>query len=317
MPLKRVETASAGHVPEFDRPIPTRAGQLDAIRRKGQPQHPVLMSTELLHAGCWLCSPQFPYLNTSIKAATDQVCTVGGKGQTFDDVSMPSCPKQRATLYIPQFDRPIPASRGQQPFVRAESQGSLHCVGMRLPGPMQGVTPLAPNPNFSPRAGRRPKRSPGADGHRPDSMKDLGKDGVAKCGLRKCCILHLDALQKGAISPPKRSVRASATIFRASGLPAYSWTRCSRSCMVPTTSLSWKSCSQASCSSPARHKLGRSLPAGEQQATLVRRLSHPAQQHGVVFVAHTKAALGIVRLQQRFQVVEYEQIALRLEALQQ
>src|SRR2546421_2990257 len=66
---------------------------------------------------------------------------------------------------------------------------------MRLPGQMQGVTPLAPHPNFSPRAARRPKRSPGADGHSPGSIKDLGEDGVTKGGLRKRCILHLDALQ--------------------------------------------------------------------------------------------------------------------------
>src|SRR2546427_12747519 len=66
---------------------------------------------------------------------------------------------------------------------------------MRLPGQMQGVALLAPHPHFSPRAARRPKRSPSADGHRPDSIKGLGKDGVAKGGLRKRCMLHLDALQ--------------------------------------------------------------------------------------------------------------------------
>src|SRR2546429_9058387 len=154
MPIKRVETASAGYVPESDGPIPTRAGQLGAIRRKGQPQHPVRMSAERLHAGGWLCCLEFPYLNTSIKVATGQLCAVGapghrkdstlgsyrfyvcaglripepdgrifpatgeylaigGKGQIFDDVSLPSCPKQCAPLQVPQFDRPIPASRGQ------------------------------------------------------------------------------------------------------------------------------------------------------------------------------------------------------------
>ena len=46
--------------------------------------------------------------------------------------------------------------------------------------------------------------------------------------------------------------------------------------------------------------LGRHFPTGEQQTTLVRRLGYPAQQGGVVFVARTKASMGIMRLKQRF-----------------
>jgi hypothetical protein len=49
----------------------------------------------------------------------------------------------------------------------------------------------------------------------------------------------------------------------------------------------------------------------------VQHLGYPAQQGGVVFVACTKAALGIMRLKQRFQVIEHKQAAPQLEALQQ
>ena len=64
-------------------------------------------------------------------------------------------------------------------------------------------------------------------------------------------------------------------------------------------------------------ELGRGLPAGEEQATLVRRLGHSAQQLCIVVIARTKVAFWIVLLQQRFQVVQHEQTVLRLEALQQ
>src|SRR5258708_24922513 len=79
---------------------------------------------------------------------------------------------------------------------------------MRQPGQMQGLAPIAPHPHFSPRAARRPKRSSSADGHRPGSIKRLGKDGVAKGSLRKRCILHLDPLQ---IRSPDGEMRAVET----------------------------------------------------------------------------------------------------------
>src|SRR5215471_16321836 len=60
---------------------------------------------------------------------------------------------------------------------------------------MQGVASLAPHAHFSPRAACCPKRPPGADGHRPGSIKGLGKNSIAECGLHQRSILHLDALQ--------------------------------------------------------------------------------------------------------------------------
>src|SRR5947209_13028860 len=80
MPLKRVETAPAGQVPDSDCPIPTRAGQSAAVGGKGQSLHPVAMPGERLHAGGWLWCLEFPDLNTSIKAATGQVCAVAVPG---------------------------------------------------------------------------------------------------------------------------------------------------------------------------------------------------------------------------------------------
>src|SRR5260221_2959608 len=59
--------------------------------------------------------------------------------------------------------------------------------------------------------------------------------------------------RNGPISPPKRSAMVSATIFKASGLPAYRSTRRARSSWEPTTSFSASRCSHAAVSNPARH----------------------------------------------------------------
>jgi len=166
--------------PYLNTSIKVATGQVSAVATPGHRIHGDLGSDRLdVGAGCRIPEPY-----GRIIPATGEHLAIGGKGQIFDDVSLPSCPQQRTTLYIPQFDRPIPASRGQQPFVRAESQGSLHCVGMRLPDQMQGLASLAPHPHFSPRAARRPKHSPGADGHRPGGTEGLGKDALTdqRCG---------------------------------------------------------------------------------------------------------------------------------------
>src|SRR2546425_5145618 len=178
-------------LPYLNTSIIAATGQVRAVGTPSHRKDSTLGSYRFyVCAGCHIPEP-----DGRIFPATGEHPAIGRISQIFDDVIVPSCPKQRATLYIPQFDRPIPASRGQEPFIRTEGQGSLHYVGMRLPGQMQGVAPLAPHPHFSPRAARRPIHSLGADCHRPGSIKGLGEDGVTKGGLRKRCILHLDALQ--------------------------------------------------------------------------------------------------------------------------
>ena len=177
--------------PDLYTAIRVATGQVCTVGAPGHCKHDALVSDRLdVGAGLHIPEPYDPIIS-----ATGNHLAIGRKGQIFDEVGMPSCPKQRATLNVPQFDRPIPASRGQKPFVRAEGQGSLHRGGMRQPRQIQGVAPIAPHPHFSLRAARRPKHSPGADGHRPGGTEGLGKDAALEHSPGKRRILHLDALQ--------------------------------------------------------------------------------------------------------------------------
>src|SRR2546423_556707 len=94
---------------------------------------------------------------------------------------------------------------------------------------------------------------------------------------------------------------ASATMFKASGLPAYLWARRTRSCVVPTTSRSSKSCSQAAGSSPARRKarteawrISRCLSSAEASHAqhahhLAALLLHPLLQQHALGLAPVKS----------------------------
>ncbi len=84
MPLKRVETAPAGHVPQFDGPIPTRAGELGAIRGKSQSPDPLSMSRKARDVGGRLCRPHPPHPNAPIEAATSKQAPIWTPGQRED-----------------------------------------------------------------------------------------------------------------------------------------------------------------------------------------------------------------------------------------
>ena len=92
----------------------------------------------------------------------------------------------------------------------------------------------------------------------------------------------------------------SATIFKASGLPAYVWMRRARSSAVPHELLVCEQLLAGLWLQPSevqrahrgvhalqRHQVGRFLPAGQEQATLVRRFAHPAQHVPIPLVTGT------------------------------
>ena len=66
-----------------------------------------------------------------------------------------------------------------------------------------------------------------------------------------------------------------------------------------------------------RHQVGRFLPGGEQQATLVPGLSHLAQQASIPLEACTHAARALPFLQEHLQIVQHQQHPPRAQLLQQ
>jgi hypothetical protein len=93
-------------IPEPDGVIKAATGHGTSIRAPGQSTYMVRMplkGTETASAG------HIPEPDGRIICATGEPLAIGGKGQAFDEVGMPSFPQQRATLNIPQFDRPIRA----------------------------------------------------------------------------------------------------------------------------------------------------------------------------------------------------------------
>ena len=163
MPLKRVKTTTTFHVPQPDRPIPTRAGQLATIGCKRQSAHPTGMPRKARNAGGRVWCLHLPQSNAPIEAAAGEQATIRAPSHREDRSGMrqglevcaalgvpepdggiiptagqcatiggkgqayagglPNGPEWDPTLQLPQGDCAIPAPAGESAFVRAEGEG--------------------------------------------------------------------------------------------------------------------------------------------------------------------------------------------------
>src|SRR2546421_653334 len=88
MPLKRLQTASAGKFPQLDAAIPASAGQSAPVGGKGQAPHQVAMPGERLHAGSRPGLLPLPQPDAAIKAPASERAFVRAKGEGPDHVRM-------------------------------------------------------------------------------------------------------------------------------------------------------------------------------------------------------------------------------------
>src|SRR4051794_3854155 len=102
MPRQRLETASAGHLPQLDRTIIAPAGQGAAVGGKSQSIYPVGMSLERLHTESWLGLLDLPHPNLSIQAATGQQVSVRTPGYYKHRTRMRQRLELCATLEVPE-----------------------------------------------------------------------------------------------------------------------------------------------------------------------------------------------------------------------
>src|SRR6266700_240802 len=97
MPLQPRSITALLRIPEPNRVVKATAGHRAPIWAPGHRIHSALGSDRLD-----VCTGlRIPEPDGRIFPATGEYLAIGGKGQIFDDVGMPSWPKQCATLYIP------------------------------------------------------------------------------------------------------------------------------------------------------------------------------------------------------------------------
>src|SRR5205807_1499549 len=101
---------------------------------------------------------------------TGEQLAVGGKGQAEGALRMTARPEQGTTFDVPELDAAIEAPTGQPPFVRAEGERHYD-VCMRLPGQVQGLAELAPQPHFPTPTSGGPVLPAPTDGDRPDGIE--------------------------------------------------------------------------------------------------------------------------------------------------
>src|SRR5207237_63349 len=110
---------------------------------------------------------------------------------------MPDQTEQGLTFDVPALDADIEAPTGKPPFVRAEGERHYD-VCMRLPGQVQGLAELAPQPHFPTPTSGGPVLPAPTDGDRPDGIEGLRKDALLDQRPGETRILQLDALQMHA-----------------------------------------------------------------------------------------------------------------------
>src|SRR3989442_6484519 len=222
MPLKRLETASAGKFPELDAAIPARTGQPAPVGGKGQSPHRVAMPPERLYAGSRPGLLHLPDANRAREVATGEHAPIRAPGQREDRTGMWHVLQGGAQLRIPEPDGGIMSATGEQTSIRSKGQadGGLglptrpeqgttfdvpqlestmpapssqrasiraegerrHNVRIGLPDQVQGLACLAPPPHFPPPAPSGPVLPAAADGDRYDGIKGLGKDALTQQG---------------------------------------------------------------------------------------------------------------------------------------
>ena len=123
MSLKCLETAEAFHVPQFDGPIPTRAGELCAIGSKRQSPHHVGMPHKDRNTGGRLCCLQLPQPNASIEAATGEQMPIWTLRYREDWSGMRQSLQECTRLRIPEPDgRLIPTAAGKCASIGSKGQ---------------------------------------------------------------------------------------------------------------------------------------------------------------------------------------------------
>src|SRR2546421_9928112 len=138
-----------------------------------------------------------PAPNRAISPPTGEQLAVGGKGQAEGALRMTARPEQGTTFDVPELDAAIEAPTGKPPFVRAEGERHYD-VGMRLPGQVQGLAELSPQPHFPTPTSGGPVLPAPTDGDRPDGIEGLRKDALLDQRPGETRILQLDALQMHA-----------------------------------------------------------------------------------------------------------------------
>src|SRR5881398_1681313 len=99
-----------------------------SVRAPGYCVHSAALISKRLHVRA---GSHIPKLDERIIPSAGEHAPIRNKGHRVDAVSMP-IPEQGATLQVPQLEAAVPASAGQESFVRAEGEGRRR-VGMRLP----------------------------------------------------------------------------------------------------------------------------------------------------------------------------------------
>src|SRR2546421_38577 len=246
-PLAQAQAPCLSPLPELDAAIPAGAGKNAAVGGKGQAAHPVAMCLKRLHAAsrpARLPLPQpnrahgvstgeqvpirapgqredrtgmrqlleqgaqlrIPASDGRISPSAGELMAIGGKGQAEGALRMTARPEQGSTLDAPELDAAIEAPAGKPPFVRAEGERH-HDVGMRLPGQVQGLAELSPQPHFATPTSGGPVLPTRANGDWPNGIEGLRKDALLDQRPGETRILHLDPLQMHAAQDQPRQIQ--------------------------------------------------------------------------------------------------------------
>src|SRR2546423_9309960 len=138
MLLKRLQTASAGKVPQLQGAIPACAAESAAVGGKGQSPHPVAMLRERLHAASRPGRLPLPEPNRAREVATGEQAPIRAPGQREDRAGMRHLLKEGAQLRVPEPDGRIQSPTGEQAAIRGKGQaGGARGMPAR---PEQGTT---------------------------------------------------------------------------------------------------------------------------------------------------------------------------------
>src|SRR3989440_755580 len=122
MPLKRLQTASAGKFPQLDAAIPASAGQSAPVGGKGQAPHQVAMPGERLHAGSRPVLLPLPQPDRARDVATGKQAPIRAPGQREDRTGMRHVLQGGAQLRIPEPEGGLMSATGEQTSNRSKGQ---------------------------------------------------------------------------------------------------------------------------------------------------------------------------------------------------
>ncbi len=122
MPLKRLQTASAGQFPQLDAAIPARTSQPAPVGGKGQSRYPVAMPLKRLHAGSRPGLLPLPQPQRAHDAATGEQAPIRAPGQREDRTGMRQVREGCAQLRIPEPDGRLIPTAGQRASIGGKSQ---------------------------------------------------------------------------------------------------------------------------------------------------------------------------------------------------